>query len=129
MHSAKALPSVLSSVLPHLALVTLLWFGLAWSTPSQAAEQASFQASFQVSARDGRLLPAKLEVPAGVRIKLVIRNEGTTPIEFENLSLRVEKVLAPGAQSFVVIHPLKPGSYRFVDEFHPDTAEMLLIAR
>ncbi len=123
----------LPPALPYLALLLLLWFGLAWSAPSQAKDQAkdqaTEQASFQVTARDGRLLPEKLEVPAGVRIKLIVRNEGTTPIEFENLSLRVEKVLSPGAQSFVVIHPLKPGSYRFVDEFHPDSAQMLLIAR
>jgi len=86
-------------------------------------------ATYPVVLRDGRIEPARLEVPAGVKIKLTIRNEGPGPCEFENLDLRVEKVLAPGASSFVVIHPLRPGSYRFFDEFHPDTAEMLLIAR
>jgi len=68
-------------------------------------------------------------VPAGRKIKLTLKNEGPGASEFENLDLRVEKVLAPGASSFVVIHPLKPGSYRFVDEFHPATSEMLLIAK
>jgi len=28
-----------------------------------------------------------------------------------------------------VIHPLKPGTYRFIDEFHPDTGQMLLVVR
>jgi hypothetical protein len=28
-----------------------------------------------------------------------------------------------------VIHPLRPGRYRFVDEFHPDTGVMWLIAQ
>ena len=90
---------------------------------------ASELLTFPIVIKDGRISPAKLEVPAGQKIKLTIRNEGPGPTEFENLELRVEKVLAPGASSFVVIHPLKPGSYRFFDEFHPTTSEMLLIAK
>lgn len=86
-------------------------------------------ASFALTLKDGRIEPARLEVPAGRKIKLTIRNDGRGPAEFENLDLRVEKVLGPGATSFVVIHPLPPGSYRFVDEFHPATSEMLLIAK
>lgn len=87
------------------------------------------QAQFTVVARDGVLQPAQLDVPAGVKLKITLKNEGRTPVEFENLDLRVEKVLAPGAASFVVIHPLRPGSYRFVDEFHPDTGHMVLQAK
>jgi High-affinity Fe2+/Pb2+ permease len=33
-----------------------------------------------------------------------------------------EKVLGAGVESFVVIHPLKAGSYHFIDEFHMDMA-------
>ncbi|MDD5250930.1 MAG: cupredoxin domain-containing protein [Rhodocyclaceae bacterium] len=85
--------------------------------------------TFEVVARDGRLLPERLEVPAGTRIKLALKNAGRSPVEFEDLDLRVEKVLAPGASSFVVIHSLQPGSYKFVDEFHAATAQLLLIAK
>jgi len=116
----------MSRILPHLLLVAMLWFGLGWGVGSSSAAET---ATFEVVARDGRLLPERLEVPAGVKLKLTLRNEGKTPVEFENLDLRVEKVLAPNAASFVVIHPLKPGSYRFVDEFHAETGSMLLIAK
>jgi uncharacterized cupredoxin-like copper-binding protein len=91
--------------------------------------RASDLPTFNVVIKDGRINPARLEVPAGKKIKLAIRNEGPGPSEFENLDLRVEKVLAPGASSFIVIHPLKPGSYTFIDEFHPKTSEMQLIAK
>jgi hypothetical protein len=116
----------MSRILTHLLLVAMLWFGLGWGVGSSSAAET---ATFEVVARDGRLLPERLEVPAGVKLKLTLRNEGKTPVEFENLDLRVEKVLAPNAASFVVIHPLKPGSYRFVDEFHAETGSMLLIAK
>lgn len=82
-----------------------------------------------VAARDGKLIPDTLNVPAGVRFKIVLRNEGRDAIEFESLQLRKEKVLAPGAESFVVIAPLKPGEYEFFDEFHPDTGRGRIIVK
>lgn len=82
-----------------------------------------------VTARDGQLIPNTLHVPAGERFKIVVRNEGRDAIEFESLQLRKEKVLAPGAESFVVIAPLKPGEYEFFDEFHPDTGRGRIIVK
>ena len=71
-------------------------------------------------ARDGKFEPATIEVPAGKRIKIEVSNESKSPIEFESKPLKFEKVLAPGAKSSVVVNPLKPGEYGFVDEFHPE---------
>lgn len=85
--------------------------------------------AFEVVMKDGRFSPERLEVPAGKRVKLVLKNEGRTPAEFENLSMRVEKVLAPGVTSFVVLHNLKPGEYRFLDEFHPQGGSLTVVAK
>lgn len=85
--------------------------------------------AFQVVMKDGRFFPERLDVPAGTRLKLVLKNEGRGPAEFENLSMRVEKVLAPGVTSFVVLHGLKPGEYRFVDEFRPHGGSLTLVAK
>jgi len=93
-----------------------------------AATLAAELPSYEVVAKGGRLLPDTLHVPAGQRFKIVLRNAGSDAIEFESTDLRKEKVLAPGASSFVVIAPLKPGSYRFFDEFHPDTGQGRIIA-
>ena len=85
--------------------------------------------TFQLTAKDGYITPATLEVPAGKKIKLMLKNTGSTPEEFESTQPRMEKVLAPGASSFVVIQPLAPGKYTIFGEFHPDTARCELIAR
>lgn len=103
---------------------------LAWGVvmavqPVRAAEDPSFE----IVARDGRLSPEVLEVPSGVKLKLILRNEGKVPVEFENLPLRVEKVLAPNAMAKVTLQPLKPGAYVFVDEFHAETGKMTLQAK
>lgn len=110
----------------HAVFLACLWFGLGWGTTTARAAET---ATFEVVARDGRLFPERLEVPANTKLKLVIKNQGKTAIEFESIALRVEKVLAPGATSFVVIHPLKPGTYEFVDEFHEQTGKMQVIAK
>lgn len=110
----------------YIMFVVFLWLALAYgASPSHAAETATFG----IVARDGQLHPARLEVPANTKIKLTLENAGRAPVEFENLDLRIEKVLAPGAKSFVVIHPLRPGNYRFIDEFHADTAEVMIVAK
>jgi hypothetical protein len=93
--------------------------------PAQAADLPTYT----VVARDGRLIPDTLNVPAGVRFKIAVRNEGHDAIEFESLQLRKEKVLAPGAESFVVIAPLKPGKYEFFDEFHPNTGRTRIVVK
>ncbi|NTV10242.1 MAG: cupredoxin domain-containing protein [Zoogloea sp.] len=85
--------------------------------------------TFHLVAKDGRITPARLEVPAGRKIKLILKNEGSGPEEFESSSPRMEKVLAPGATSFVVIQPLAAGSYRIFGEFHPNTAQAELVAK
>jgi len=93
------------------------------------AAQAQDVAQFSIVAKDGKLVPAEIVVPAGKKIKLDISNEGKTPIEFESKALKIEKVLAPGAKSSVTINPLKPGEYAFEDEFHSATSKGKIIAK
>jgi len=98
---------------------------LAGSFTVHAAEMAAVE----IVARDGRLYPERLEVPAFVKLRLTIRNEGKTPVEIENLDLRVEKVVAPASAAVVIMQALQPGSYPLLDEFHPESGRMLLIAK
>jgi len=85
--------------------------------------------NYEISISDGVFNPSQIEVQALQRFKITINNTGKSPAEFENLSMRVEKVLGPGVTSFVVIHPLKPGTYHFVDEFHLDMQGFTIIAK
>lgn len=94
-----------------------------------AALAADEPATFRLVAKDGRFTPPNLEVPANQRLRIEIVNEGNSPIEFESKPLKQEKVLAPGARSSVVINPLKPGTYPFFDEFHPDTSKGAIVAK
>lgn len=94
-------------------------------TPVQADEMPGFTLSIKA----GRFYPEAIEVPANTKFRLLIKNEGPGPEEFESLELRKEKVLAPGASSFLIFQPLSPGIYRFFGEFHPDTAQGRIVAK
>ncbi|RWM39471.1 cupredoxin domain-containing protein [Mesorhizobium sp.] len=85
--------------------------------------------TFVVDLKDGVVTPQSLEVPANSQFRLELRNSGSSPAEFESIELRKEKVLGPGASSFVVIRRLDPGEYRFFDDFHPGMPPATLVAK
>lgn len=105
---------------------SLINLALAFAAGSAGAQELH---TVTLVLRDGQLIPPMLQVPANTRLKIVIRNEGRGPAEFESRSLRKEKVLAPGATSFVVVAPLKSGSYDMFDEFHEKTATGTIVAK
>jgi hypothetical protein len=102
---------------------------LAAFSPSEVAHAAEAMPVFSVKALGGILEPSMIEVPADTRFKIEIENEGSDPIEFESSELHLEKVLAGGAKSYVVINGLKPGTYTFFDDFHPDTGKVRIVVK
>lgn len=101
---------------------------LALASGLHAADAAEV-ATLEVVAKEGRLLPEVLQVPAGVKLRITVRNEGNVAIEFENTSLRVERIVAPNSAATVTVQPLRPGSYVFVDEFRAETGKMQVVAK
>lgn len=85
--------------------------------------------TFTLIMRGGYFFPETIEVPANVKFRLQLKNEGPGAEEFESIELRKEKVLGPGASSFLIFQPLKPGTYKFFGEFHPATAQGRFIAK
>ncbi|BCO28351.1 hypothetical protein MIZ03_3251 [Rhodoferax lithotrophicus] len=94
-----------------------------------ASLQAQELPTFKLLIRDAHFEPVTLEVPANTKFRLLIKNEGPGAEEFESLELRKEKVLAPGASSFLIFQPLQPGTYKFFSDFHPSTAQGQLLVK
>lgn len=106
---------------PVLTLAVLL----ALTTVAGAADEPTFRIEFA----DGAISPLTLEVPANTRFRIELVNRGSTPVEFESVQLRKEKVIGPGNQTVMVIRRLDPGSYDFFDDFHLDAPHAVLIAK
>lgn len=92
-----------------------------------AAPAFAEQPTIAIAVRGQQFVPAEVPVPAGVKVELIIRNEQTVPVEFESKSLHREKVVAPGAAVSVLVGPLKPGRYEFLDDFHPATRGVIVV--
>lgn len=111
---------------PLSPLACLLALGLATGSLPAAADDMP---TLQLVIKDGRLFPETIEAPANTKFRLQIRNDGPGAAEFESVELKKEKVLAPGVTSNLVFQPLKPGTYKFFDEFHADTAQGRIVAK
>ena len=95
------------------------------AAPVYAQEDPVFHVHFS----NGVVSPSVIEVPANKRFKLELHNDGMAPIEFESIPLRKEKVLAPGASSFLVFRSLDAGNYAFFDDFHLDIPPAKLVSQ
>ena len=80
-----------------------------------------------ISVKDHHFQPAELHAPANQPLAITVRNLDTTPMEFESVSLRVEKVVAPGATGVVHVRALAPGRYEFFDDFNQKTRGTLVV--
>ncbi len=116
--------------LPVMRGLLLILPALAWLVPgAPAPARAEELPTFRIELKDGVVTPLRLEVPAQTRFKIEVVNTGTTPAEFESVELRKEKVIGPGAKSFLVIRGLDPGEYDFFDDFHPTAPRAVLVAK
>jgi hypothetical protein len=84
--------------------------------------------AIKLTIKDQRFVPTDVSVPAGERFRIEVENQDATPAEFESADLRVEKIVVPGGKITVMAGPLKPGTYKFFDDYHPDTANGTITA-
>jgi hypothetical protein len=80
-----------------------------------------------ISVKGRHFQPAEIQAPANKPLAIRVKNLDTVPMEFESVSLRVEKVIAPGSEGTVNVRALAPGRYEFFDDFHQETRGVLVI--
>lgn len=74
-----------------------------------------------------RFQPAEVRAPANRAITIIVRNAGSTTAEFESNTLRVEKIMTPGATVTLRVRPLAAGRYRFFNDFHQETDGYIVV--
>ena len=88
---------------------------------------AQQSASITLRVKNHRFEPQEITAPANVPILLRVHNLDSTPMEFESVSLRVEKVVVAKGEGVIRIRPLSPGRYNFFDDFHQQTTGVLVV--
>ena len=106
------------------AALTLM-AGVYWTGPSGHAQETAV--SVQISVKNHRFQPAEIHAAANKPMMLRIKNLDATPMEFESVTLRVEKVVAGNSEGIIRLRALSPGRYDFFDDFHPETRGTLVV--
>ncbi len=107
-----------------LFAITLFGIGILFATvPGYAQESASVA----ISVKDHRFQPSQISAPANRRISIKVKNLDSAPMEFESVSLRVEKVIPASGEGTVNVRALAPGRYEFFDDFHQATRGILIV--
>ncbi len=78
--------------------------------------------------KDHRFEPEELHVPAGKKVKLLVKNQDATSEEFDSGDLNREKVIPGNGEAAVYIGPLDKGRYSFFGEYNQDTAQGVVVA-
>ncbi len=120
----KLMGSLLRPVVTFSTTLTLM----AWSScigPSVHAQETTV--SIQISIKNHQFQPAEIHAAADKPIVLRIKNLDATPMEFESVPLRVEKVVIGNSDGIIRLRALSPGSYDFFDDFHPEFRGTLVV--
>ena len=110
--------------LPAFLGLALLATAILFPRESATAQQNS---SLAISVKDHRFQPAQISAPANRPLSIKVKNLDAAPMEFESVSLRVEKVIAAGSEGTVNVRALAPGRYEFFDDFHQETRGTLVV--
>lgn len=104
-----------------------IYYAIAATMLMVTAAHAQQGTSLNITVKNHRFQPAELSAPANVPITLHVKNLDSTPMEFESVSLRVEKVVTGNSEGIVRLRPLSPGRYNFFDDFHQETNGTLVV--
>jgi len=62
--------------------------------------------------------PSQLAIPAGEKVKLVIRNQDSLPTEFESSDLSREVIVPGHGEAIIYLGPIDSGTYQFFNDFN-----------
>jgi hypothetical protein len=87
-----------------------------------APQHGSAADPVQLTLANHQFQPDHVTVPAGERLRIELTNQDGTTDEFESYDMKFEKIVVSGGRIAVFAGPLHPGTYKFFDDYHPDTA-------
>jgi plastocyanin domain-containing protein len=88
---------------------------------------AADQGDIVITIKGGKFVPREIPVPAGQKLKIVVRNQDPTTSEFESTDFHREKIVRSGGEITVFVGPLDAGTYEFFDDFHPKDRGHLVV--
>jgi hypothetical protein len=85
--------------------------------------------SFSLRLTDHHFAPAELTTPENTRVRVMVKHLDRTPAESESGDFKAEKVFPAGREVSLTIGPLKPGAYKFHDEYQEAESKSRIIVK
>lgn len=82
---------------------------------------------YVLTLKDQQFAPKELQIPAGQKVKLIVKNLDATPAEFESTDLNREKFVTGHSEILVYIGPLDAGKYTYFNDIHRDTTGVIIV--
>jgi plastocyanin len=83
--------------------------------------------SQSIAIHNHQFIPARLELPPGIKVKLTITNEDALPAEFESVDLSREIIVPVNQAVTVFVGPLGVGQYEFFNDFNPAMRGQIIV--
>ena len=110
---------------PPLSVLALT---VALAAGAAAPALADDAAQVQITLKDHKFSPTEVRVKADTPTTVTLINNDEQSEEFDSTSLKIEKVVAGHSTGIMRWRPLAPGRYKFMGEFHSETAQGVVIA-
>jgi len=94
-----------------------------------AAAPAFADEPIAVTLQNHKFTPSEIQVKANTPSVIALTNKDATAEEFDSTALKVEKVVAGNSSGNIRIRALAPGRYPFMGEYHPGTAQGVVVAK
>lgn len=112
---------------PAVIRLMIVMLAACAAIPAAATGASAQQAAVAITVKGHQFQPAEVHAPANKQLAIHVKNLDAAAMEFESVSLRVEKVVAAGSEGVVNVRPLAPGRYEFFDDFHQETRGVLVV--
>src|SRR5215813_11314163 len=96
--------------------VLLAFLAVSLLTMAAGSSGRAQDTSYSLTIHDSKFEPSTLNVKAGVKFKLVVKNARKVAAEFESAELNREKIVPPGQTVVIYVGPLAAGTYPFFDD-------------
>jgi plastocyanin len=94
-----------------------------------AKADAAAEQVFHLTIVNQAFEPDTLTIPAGQRVKIMVMNKDSIPAEFESNEAHREVVIPGKTELPVYVGPLEPGTYHFLNDFHPQSKGTLIVKK
>ena len=73
---------------------------------------------YTLTIKDHLFQPSQFAIPAGKKVKLLIRNQDGLPVEFESSDLSREVIVPGHGEVTIYLGPIDSGTYQFFNDFN-----------